>query len=166
MSINLSGVLLPTTPPFAGNGNLDAESLAKNLAAWNGSGIVGYVVLGSTGERVNLDEREYLEVIETARRAVPETLAFIAGAGQQSTRTTIKEIAGAASAGAEAVLVITPHFYRSAITQAALMSHYQAIADASPVPVMLYSMPDLTGINIDPETAASISEHENIIGIK
>jgi 4-hydroxy-2-oxoglutarate aldolase len=166
MSINLSGVLLPTTTPFAGNGDLDTESLAKNLAVWNDSGISGYVVLGSTGERVNLDEREYLGVIETARRAVPETLSFIAGAGQQSTRATIKEIERAASAGAEAVLVITPHFYRSAITQAALMNHYQAIADTSPVPVMLYSMPDLTGIQIDPETAASLSEHENIIGIK
>ena len=166
MSINLTGVLLPTTTNFAGNGDLDTESLIRNLSAWNDSGIVGYVVLGSTGERVNLDEREYLEIIENARRVVPEGLTFIVGAGQQSTRATIKEIEGAASAGAEAVLVITPSFYRSAITQAALIGHYQAIADVSPVPVLLYSMPDLTGIKIEPETAVVLSEHENIIGIK
>jgi 4-hydroxy-2-oxoglutarate aldolase len=72
----------------------------------------------------------------------------------------------AAAAGAEAVLVITPSFYRSAITQDALVKHYQTIADASPVPVILYSMPDLTGIKIEPETAARLSEHQNIIGMK
>ncbi|PYS72497.1 MAG: dihydrodipicolinate synthase family protein [Acidobacteria bacterium] len=122
--------------------------------------------MGSTGERVNLDEREYLQVIEIARRAVPETLIFIVGAGQQSTRGTIAEIERAAKAGAEAVLVITPHYYRSAIRQAALIDHYRAIADAANVPVILYSMPDLTGIKIEPETAARLSEHENIIGMK
>jgi 4-hydroxy-2-oxoglutarate aldolase len=93
-------------------------------------------------------------------------MAFIVGAGQQSTRTTIAEIKRAAKAGAEAVLVITPHYYRAAITQASLVNHYRAVADASPVPIILYSMPDLTGIKIEPETAARLSEHPNIIGMK
>src|SRR5678816_4073800 len=62
--------------------------------------------------------------------------------------------------------VITPHYYRAAVSQNALVSHYRAVADASPVPIILYSMPDLTGITIEPETAASLSGHENIIGIK
>jgi 4-hydroxy-2-oxoglutarate aldolase len=129
-------------------------------------GIKGFVVLGSTGERVNLDEREYLQVIETARAAVPTSMTFIVGAGQQSTRGTTSEIERAAKAGAEAVLVITPHYYRSAVTQEALVTHYQTVADASPIPVILYSMPDLTGIKIEPETAARLSEHQNIIGMK
>lgn len=166
MPINLSGVLLPITTPFTSDEQLDAEGLVSNLTEWSHTGITGYVVLGSTGERVNLDEREYAQVIETAREAVPETLTFIAGAGQQSTRGTIAEIERAAKAGAEVVLVITPSFYKSAITQDALVTHYQAIADASPVPVILYSMPDLTGIKIEPETAARLSEHPNIIGMK
>lgn len=126
----------------------------------------GYVVLGSTGERVNLDEHEYIQVIETARRAVPESMTFIVGAGQQSTRGTIKEIERAAASGAEAVLVITPHYYRSAITQDALVKHYTAVADAAPIPIILYSMPDLTGMKIEPETAVPLSEHQNIIGMK
>ena len=129
MPINLSGVLLPITTPFTSAENVDTEGLVSNLAKWNETGINGYVVLGSTGERANLDEAEYLEVIETARRAVPQNLTFIAGAGQQSTRGTIKEIERAAVAGAEAVLVITPSFYKSAITQDALVRHYQAVAD-------------------------------------
>jgi 4-hydroxy-2-oxoglutarate aldolase len=128
--------------------------------------VTGYVALGSTGERANLDEREYLQVIETARRATPETMTFIAGAGQQSTRGTINEVERAAASGADAVLVITPSFYRSAITQAALIDYYSAVADAARVPVLLYSMPDLTGIAIEPETAARLGQHSNIIGMK
>jgi 4-hydroxy-2-oxoglutarate aldolase len=164
--MNLNGIFLPVTTPFTAGQDFDADGLTANLRAWNESGVAGYVLLGSTGERVHLDEREYVEVIETARRAVPGSLAFIVGAGQQSSRGTIAEIARAADAGAEAVLVITPHYYRSAITQDALVKHYNAVADASPVPIILYSMPDLTGIKIEPETAVRLSEHQNIIGIK
>ena len=166
MPINLSGLLLPITTPFTSNEDIDVTGLKANINRWNPTGISGYVVLGSTGERVNLDEREYLQVIETARAAVPETMTFIVGAGQQSARGTIAEIERAAKAGAEAVLVITPHYYRPAITQQSLIEHYTAVADAVSIPVILYSMPDLTGIKIDPKTAARLSEHENVIGIK
>jgi 4-hydroxy-2-oxoglutarate aldolase len=166
MPINLSGVLLPITTPFTTAEDLNAEGLVSDLTKWNTTGITGYVILGSTGERVHCDEREYVDVIEAARQAVPKDFAFIAGAGQQSTRGTIREIEVAARAGAEAVLVITPHYYRSAITQDALVRHYTTVADATPIPIILYSMPDLTGITIEPETAARLSAHENIIGIK
>jgi len=166
MPINLSGLLLPITTPFKSDETIDAAALTSNIEKWNRSGINGYVVLGSTGERVNLDEREFLQVIESARKAVPESMTFIVGAGQQSTRGTTAEIERAAGAGAKAVLVITPHYYRSAITQQALVDHYSAVADASPIPIILYSMPDLTGVKIEPETAARLSEHENIVGMK
>ena len=166
MPINLSGLLLPTTTPFTANEEVDFDGLRSNLNNWNRAGVTGYVLLGSTGERVNLDEREYNQVIEAARQAVPETMTFIVGAGQQSTRGTILEIERAAQVGAEAVLVITPHYYRSAITQQALIEHYTALADGARIPIILYSMPDLTGIKIDRETAARLSEHQNIIGMK
>ena len=166
MTINLSGLLLPITTPFTPDESIDAPGLHSNLDKWNQVGLTGYVVLGSTGERVNLDEQEYLQVIEITRRKVPQSMTLIAGAGQQSTHGTIKEIDRAAWAGAQAALVITPNFYRSAITQTALVKHYQAIADAARIPIILYSMPDLTGVKIEPETAAQLSEHENIIGIK
>src|SRR5690349_21775887 len=166
MRINLSGLLLPITTPFTADETVDSNGLTSNIENWNATGVAGYIVLGSTGKRVNLDEREYLQVIELTREAVPQTMSFIVGAGQQSTRGTIDEIKAAANAGAEAVLVITPHYYRSAITQDALVTHYTAVADAAPIPVILYSMPDLTGIKIEPETAARLSEHDNIIGMK
>jgi 4-hydroxy-2-oxoglutarate aldolase len=198
---DLRGVLLPITTPFDADGEIDLDGLRSNIAKWNATGISGYVILGSTGERVHLDEREYLEVIETSREAVrtrkhslgpnkqsldanensldadehsldanedpTEGLTFIVGAGQQSTRGTINEIRRvSASVPVDAFLVITPHFYRSSITQQALIAHYESIADESPRPVILYSMPALTGIRIEAETTARLSEHKNIIGIK
>src|SRR4030081_3472751 len=96
---NLSGILLPITTPFTSQHDynskrqapadvIDANALTANTLSWNTTGIVGYVILGSTGERVHLDEREYLHVIEAARDAVPNELAFIVGAGEQSTLGT------------------------------------------------------------------------------
>ena len=163
---NLHGILLPTTTPFAPGGEIDFSSLRSNLDRWSKTGIRGFVLLGSTGERVHLDEREYLQTIETARASTLGDLAFIVGAGQQSTLGTINEIKNAARAGADAVLVITPHFYRTVITQQTLISYYTAVADEAPVPVLLYSMPPLTGIKIEPETVGRLSEHANIIGVK
>src|ERR1043166_2636531 len=166
MAINLDGLLLPITTPFREDESIDFAGLTANIKRWTEAGVNGYVVLGSTGERVNLHEHEYVEVIEATRAVVPETLTFIVGAGQQSTRATIKETERAAHAGAQALLIITPNYYRSAITQEALIHHYSAVADNSPVPIILYSVPDLTGIKIEPETAARLSEHQNIIGMK
>jgi 4-hydroxy-2-oxoglutarate aldolase len=163
---SLRGILLPFTTPFDDYGSIDTQGIRSNIERWNTTGISGYAALGSTGERVHLNEREYLQIIEVARQAVPDDLAFVVGAGQQSTRATIAEVEKAAAVGADAVLVITPHFYRSAITQTTLVDYYTAVADAAPVPVMLYSMPALTGIKIEPETVARLSEHPNIIGVK
>ncbi len=166
MTIDLRGILLPTTTPFDADGEISANAISSNIKDWTAKGVIGFVVLGSTGERVHLDEREYLETIEISRAATGSDSAFIVGAGQQSTIGTIREIKNAARAGADAVLVITPFFYRPAITQETLISFYTAVADESPVPVLLYSMPPLTGIKIEPETIARLSEHANIVGVK
>jgi 4-hydroxy-2-oxoglutarate aldolase len=164
--VNLRGIFLPFTTPFTSEEELDVSSLQKNLRHWNASGISGYVALGSTGERVHLDEREYMRVVEVSREEVPASLSFIVGVGQQSTRQTINEARRVAAAGADAVLAITPSFYRPAISQRALVDHYTSVADSSPIPVILYSMPDLTGVAIEPSTAAELCEHPNIVGIK
>lgn len=167
---DLRGVFLPIPTPFKSAGEADLRALRANIAKWNSTGISGYVLLGSTGERAHLDEREYLEVIEAAREEVARDdigLAFIVGAGQQSTMGTVREVKRVAAAVAvDAFLVITPHFYRPSITQKALIEHYESVADESPAPVILYSMPALTGIKIEPETAGRLSQHTNIIGIK
>jgi 4-hydroxy-2-oxoglutarate aldolase len=163
---DLRGVLLPFPTPFDAQGELDLAALRANIARWNATGVRGYVALGSTGERVHLDDDESLEVIETAREVVPRDLAFVVGVGQQSTGATIKEAQRAARAGADAVLVITPHFYRNVMTQDALAAHYERVADSSHAPVVIYSIPQNTGVTLAPETVARLSRHENIIGLK
>jgi 4-hydroxy-2-oxoglutarate aldolase len=165
-SLNLAGICLPITTCFDVNEQLDLVGFSANIRKWNTSGILGHVVLGSTGERVNLDEQEYVSVVEAARAEVPDSMTFIVGAGQQSTRGTINEVRTAANAGADAALVLTPYFYRSAITQEELIVYYKRVADSSPIPVLLYSMPALTGIKIRPETVARLAEHPNIVGVK
>jgi 4-hydroxy-2-oxoglutarate aldolase len=169
LASSLRGVLLPITTPFDSGGEVDLVALRANLRKWRETGVAGYVVLGSTGEHVHLDEQECLRVIETTRAEMadgPGKPSLIAGAGRQSTHGTITEIRRVAAAGADAVLVITPYFYHRAITQQALVRHYLAVADAAPIPVLLYSMPDLTGIEIEPETVAQLSMHPNIVAVK
>ena len=163
---NLRGVLLPFPTPFAISGEFDKHALRQNVEKWNATGITGYVGLGSTGERVNLLEREYLELIEAMRAATPRQMPFIIGSGQQGTQATIDEVRHVAEAGADAVLVVTPHFYRAEMTQDSFVNHYRAVADASPVPVLLYNASPFTNISLAPETIARLSEHENIIGVK
>jgi 4-hydroxy-2-oxoglutarate aldolase len=162
----LRGVLLPFTTPFGAGGDLDADALGANVERWNETGVAGYVALGSTGERVHLDERERMTVVEAARARVPASLVFVVSVGEQSTRHTILESRRAADAGADAVLVLTPHFYRGAMTQEALAGHFESVADASPVPVILYNIPQNTGVALAPETVARLSQHANIAGIK
>lgn len=162
----LGGILLPFVTPFDERGELDVRALGRNIEKWNETGVSGYVALGSTGERVHLTERECLTVIEEARGRVPPSLALIVGAGQQSTRLTIEEVKRWASAGADGLLLITPSYYRAEMSQGALKSYYRAVADASIVPVLLYNIPQLTGVTLAPETVAELATHENITGIK
>jgi len=162
----LRGVLLPFTTPFDEDESVDLKALRANLSRWNASGVAGYVALGSTGERVHLDARERASVVETARECVPRELSFVVGVGQQSARGTIEECKLAARQGADALLVLTPHFYKGALTQNALASHFESVADSSPAPVILYNIPQNTGVALAPETVARLSQHPNVAGLK
>lgn len=166
LAASLRGILLPFVTPFDAEGEVNLRALSANIEKWNECGVSGYVALGSTGERVHLTERECLSVIETARARVEAPRSLIVGAGQQSTRLTIEEVKRWAVAGADAVLLITPSYYRAEMTQAALINYYRAVADEARVPVMLYNIPQLTGITLAPETVAALAAHENIFGIK
>lgn len=162
----LQGILIPFTTPFDAEDEVDLEALRANIRRWNKTGVAGYVALGSTGERVHLSEDERVRVIEAARESAPRETAFVAGVGAHSTRETLREAASAQRAGADALLVITPHFYRGAMTQEALYEHYLKVADAARAPVVLYNIPQNTGVSFAPETVARLAEHENVAGIK
>jgi 4-hydroxy-2-oxoglutarate aldolase len=163
---SFAGVFIPVPTPFRGE-EVAPERLVANLEAWNRTPLSGYVVLGSTGEFPMLSEEERDRVLESARRAIPGDRRFIAGTGTHSTRHTIRQTRRAAEMGADAALVITPHYFTKGFSQpGAQVRHYLTVAEASPIPVLLYNFPLNTGINLDAETVAKIAQHPNVCGIK
>ena len=164
--MTLGGVLAPVPTPFDERDRLDLARFRSALATWLAHPLAGIVVLGSTGEEVLMDDDERLDVIRAARELVPRTKWLIAGTGRESTRSAIRAVEQAAAAGADAVLVRTPGFYRAQITADALVAHYIAVAESSPVPVLLYQFPALTGITMERETVARLAVHPNIAGMK
>lgn len=165
-TISLHGVFPPIPTPFDAQGEVDCGALTANLERWNAYGLAGYVVVGSNGEAAFLTEEEKRRVWETARRAIPADKLLIAGTGCESTRQTIALTQLAAEAGADAALVVTPHYYGQMVSPQALLCHYQAVADASPIPIILYTVPKFTHVDLDAATIARASLHSNIVGIK
>jgi 4-hydroxy-2-oxoglutarate aldolase len=159
------GVYPPVPTPFV-DGEVAHDKLAENLARWNQTDLAGYVVLGSNGEAVYLSEDERAAVMSTARKAIPGDKLFIVGTGAESTKATIERTRTAAEAGADAALVITPCYYRGQMTGEALRHHYFALADASPIPILLYNVPKFTGLDLSAETILELAQHPNISGIK
>lgn len=162
----LSGVLPPVPTPFGEDGEVAYDRLAENFERWNRNDLSGYVVVGSTGECATLTEREKLQVWEVARKHIPNGKWFIAGTGCESTRETIALTRQAATIGADAALVVTPWYYKGAMKSRELVTHYTAVADASPIPILLYTFPQCTGVVMEPAAVARLAEHTNIVGMK
>jgi len=162
----LDGIFPPVPTPFDDRFELATVPLAENIAWWIRQGVHGIVVLGSNGEAVHLSDTERAEVVATARQALGEGRPLIAGSGALSTRHTIALTAAAAAEGANAVLVLPPFYYRTQMTDQALLEHFRSVADSSPVPVVLYNMPRCTGIDLSVDVVSSLAEHENIWGMK
>jgi 4-hydroxy-2-oxoglutarate aldolase len=163
--VNLDGILPPCATPFVDEA-LDLTGLRANVRRWIGAGLRGLVLLGSNGEAPFLDRDELERIVAAARDEVPADRPLLVGTGQQSTRHTIAACHVAARAGADAVLVLTPSVFRGQLTAEALVGHYRAVADDSPVPVLLYNHPAATGVNVTPALTRTLAEHANIIGIK
>ena len=164
--MNLTGVLNPIPTPFDSRGDVDLVRLADALRRWLASGLSGFVILGSTGEAALLDEDESDRVMAGARDVVPPDRTFIVGTGRESTRATVSATKRAAALGADAVLVRTPGFYKAQMTTQAFVSHYTAVADASPIPVLLYNFTAVTGVTIPVAAVAALAAHPNIAGMK
>jgi 4-hydroxy-2-oxoglutarate aldolase len=156
----------PIPTPFTREGGVAYDRLTQNLERWNQYGLSGYLVLGSNGETVYLSSKERIRILETARQAIPKDKALVAGTGCESTLETIDLTLRAAEIGADAALVITPHFYGGKMTPETLVGHYFAVADASPIPVLVYNVPKFTHIDLDAQTVSRMAEHPNIIGVK
>ena len=166
--IDLSGVFIPAVTPFeAGTGDVDVPAFQANLRSWSQHPIQGIVIAGTTGEAVLLDEDERLALVEAAKEVLPAEVLLTVGTGVESTRATIRLSRAVAAAGAEAVLVQPPAYYKGAMTPEALREHYLAVADACPIPVIVYQAPlRMSTLDFPTGLVAELSNHENIVGIK
>ena len=161
-----AGIYTPLATPFAADGSLDAQGLARNVDKYLRSPLTGLVVLGSNGEAPQLEEHEADLAIKTVRDAMPKDRPLLAGTGRESTAATIAATERAARLGVDAVLVRTPSFYKGQMTTDAFVKHYTQVADRAPVPVLLYNVTMYTGVNLMPEAIGILSKHPNIVGIK
>jgi len=161
----LRGILPPLVTPFRPDGALDLTAFEANLDSYAAEDLAGYVVFGSNGEAGSLEEDEKLALLHAARRRAGSRLV-VAGTGLESTRATIALTRKAADIGADAALVLTPSCFKSQMTVEALRRHYEAVAEASPVPVLLYSFPAVTGLAFPPALAAAVAGHPRIAGMK
>jgi 4-hydroxy-2-oxoglutarate aldolase len=164
--MRFEGIFAALTTPFARDGSLALDRFRENLGRYNRTRLNGYVVAGSTGESVSLTFDEIDPIWSTARESAAPGKILIAGVGVDSTNETIARARRAAELGYDAVLVKTPHYFKPLLTPEALERHYLTVADASRVPVLIYSIPQYTGISITAEWVARLAEHPNIVGIK
>ena len=163
---DFSGVFAALTTPFASDGAVSIENLKFNLESYNRTALAGYVVLGSTGESVLLTDLEMAAVLEAARESAGSGKKLLAGTGAESTQETIERTKRAGKMGYDAALVKTPYYYKPAYKAAVLIEHYRRVADASPIPVFLYSVPIFTGLALEAPEVTALASHPNILGIK
>lgn len=163
--MKLSGVMPPITTPFQ-DGKLAPDKLKKNFQKWNKTNLSGYLVLGSNGEAVYINEKEKIKVIEISRESIPASKIMLVGTGMESTRETIRFTNDAAKMGADCALVVTPSYFKGSMKPQILYDHFIAVAESSRIGILIYNVPQFTGINLEPELVAKLSEHSNIIGIK
>ncbi len=164
--MDLSGVYAALTTPFAADGSVALAELKQNIQRYDATGLAGYAVQGSTGESVLLSRAEWDSVLVAAKEAASPKKKLLAGTGVESTAETISRTKRAAELGYHAALVKTPYYYKPMYKPEVFIAHYRRVADASPIPVLLYSVPQFTGISLEAPEVAVLAEHPNIIGIK
>ena len=163
--MKLSGVMPPITTPFQ-DGKLASDKLKNNFQKWDKTGLSGYLVLGSNGEAVYLNEKEKMKVVEISRESIHTSKIMLVGTGMESTQETIQLTNQVAKMGADYALVVTPSYFKGSMKPQILYDHFIAVAESSRIGILIYNVPQFTGINLDPEVVAKLSEHPNIIGIK
>jgi 4-hydroxy-tetrahydrodipicolinate synthase len=162
----ISGIIAALTTPFTTDGSVSLSGVRQNISRYNQTALAGYVVLGSTGESVMLDREEAESILVAAREAAIREKILIAGTGAESTAETIVRTRRAAALGYQIALVKTPYYYKPFYRAETYVQHYRAVADASPIPILLYSVPIFSGIALDTPEILELSQHPNILGIK
>lgn len=164
--MNISGIFPALTTPYHQDGSVALDQFKADLARYNKTGLAGYVVLGSTGESVLLSSAEADSLLAAGKEAAAPGKLLIAGTGAESTAETIARTKRAASLGYDIALVKTPYYYKPAYNSETYLRHFRAVAEASPIPVLLYSVPVFTGITLETPEIVALAQHPNILGIK
>lgn len=164
MNKQLAGIYPPITTPFDSDGELLLDRFRENLRRWAEFDLAGLTVLGSNGEAPYLSAEEGLQLVREARPLIQKTL--IVGVGRESTRLTAQFIRKIADLGADYALVGTPCYFKSAMTDEALFAHFWTVADDAPIPILVYNVPQFTGVNTSAALMEKLSTHDNILGIK
>src|SRR5216684_635311 len=162
----LHGIFPPITTPFYPDGRVYLKKLEHNVERYSKTPVAGIVVLGSTGEAIMLSDEERRQVLKTASEACAPHKVLVAGTGAESALETLRLTDYAADLGYDVSLVRTPFFYRKQMQPPNMLAFYRTVADRSPIPVMIYSVPAFTGYDIPAELVAELAEHPNITGIK
>lgn len=159
------GIYAALTTPFVED-EVSLDRFRENIGRYNAFGLAGYLVLGTTAESVLLSDEESAGLVRTARETAAAGRTIIVGTARESTRLTIDFTRRMADLGAQAALVRTPGFFKSSLNAEALKRHYTTLADASPIPVLIYNIPQNTGVAIDSSTVVELARHPRIAGIK
>ena len=165
-ALTLGGLMVPAVTPFDAKGDLDRDAFLFNLDAHLGHGVDGVLVAGSSGESALLDDDDRRTLFGWARERIPADKWLLAGIGSESTRQTIARAHDAKAAGASAALVVSPHYYLKRMSEAALLAHFRAVADSSPLPIMLYNIPVYAHVVLSPALVHEMAQHPNVIGLK
>lgn len=165
MTNKLEGIFAALTTPFVED-EVSIPRFEENIRKFNGTGLAGYVVLGSTGECVSLSDAESEALVRAARATAAPGKAVIAGTARESTRLTIDFTNRMADAGIDAALVRSPSYYKSRMTRDALKAHFLAVAERARVPILIYNIPANTGLSLEVSLVIEVSAHPNIIGLK
>jgi 4-hydroxy-2-oxoglutarate aldolase len=165
MELNLQGVIPPLATPFKDQ-EMDLDAFGSNLEKYNQTGLSGYLVLGSNGEAAYLDIDEKAALISACRELTPQDKVMIVGVAGESTQGTIKMCELAAKKGADYVLVLPPNYYKALMSPERQVKHFEAVCEASPVPVMYYNVPANSGINASPDLVYQLAAIPNLAGIK
>jgi len=163
--IDLNGIFPPIPTPFV-DGEVAYDQLAANIEKWCQTGLKGLVVMGSNGEYVYLSAEEKRKLVEKTVELTPDPMLVIAGTGCESTKETIELTRDCADRGVHAALVVTPHYYAGKMNEAAMLAYFTAVADQSPIPILLYNVPKFTHVNMTWRLVSQLSDHPNIVGIK
>jgi 4-hydroxy-tetrahydrodipicolinate synthase len=164
--LDLKGIVPPLVTPFDQAGAVRYDAFERNIEKYIEAGIDGFLVAGSTGESVYLEHSEKLKLTESARKRIPSSKMLLAGTGCESTQATIELTKEVADRGVDAVLVKNPFYYKSQMSFDVYMAHYTAVADASPVPVIVYNVPVFTGVPLESRLVIELAKHPNIRGMK